>query len=233
MMLLIFVSFFVGTTPYFITNLVDPRLTQPMAHIWVPCTAWLLYSINPVIYTVMDRNFRKSYKQLLFRLLYKEVGSSHQNRQTSLLWILSFWCIKAPCWTVSSAGTASLHSTQKQPTHRKRGSLSTGFGSFSSDWTASAFLVSIAQNESHKTCEPPQKEEFHEAIALEDDLNKVEANVLVDGFHQVDEVSVLDDGVTSFWTMTYNEAIHPDISSVGNGTQLDTTVSKPSRTPIL
>ena len=124
-----------------------------------------------------------------------------------------------------------MHSTQKQPTHRKRGTLSTGFGLCTSNWTA--FLVSISQNESHKTFEPPQKEEFHEANALEDDLNKVEANVLVDDFHQVDEVSVLDDGVTSFWTMTYREAIQPDISSVGNGTQLDTTVSKPGRTLIL
>ena len=85
MMLLIFVSFFVGTTPYFITRLVDPRQTQPMAHIWAPCAAWLLYSINPVIYTVMDRNFMKSYKQLLFRLLCKEVGGNHYNRQKSLL----------------------------------------------------------------------------------------------------------------------------------------------------
>ena len=208
MMLLIFVSFFVGTTPYFITNLVDPRQTQPMAHIWVPCAAWLLYSINPVIYTVMDRNFRKSYKQLLFLLLCKEVGGSHNSRQNSLLWIPSCWRIKAPRSAVSSARTASLHSTQEQPTHRKRGTLSTE-SSCSSDWTASAFLVSIAQKESHKTSEPPQKElhEVDEVNALEDDLNKVEANVLVDDFHQVHEVNVLHDGMTSFWTMIYSEAI--------------------------
>ena len=72
MMLLIFVSFFVGTTPYFITNLVDPRQTQPMAHIWVPCAAWLLYGLNPVIYTVMDRNFMQAYRQLVCCMLCKE-----------------------------------------------------------------------------------------------------------------------------------------------------------------
>ena len=196
MMLLIFVSFFVGTTPYFITNLVDPRQTQPMAHIWVPCAAWLLYSINPVIYTVMDRNFRKSYKQLLFLLLCKEVGGSHNSRQNSLLWIPFCWRIKAPRSAVSSARTASLHSTQEQPTHRKRGTLSAE-SSRSYDWVASAFLVSSAQNEFHKTCEPPQKEELHEVDevnVLDDDFHKKdEANVLEDDLHKVDEVKALED----------------------------------------
>ena len=197
MMLLIFVSFFVGTTPYFITSLVDPRQTQPMAHIWVPCAAWLLYSINPVIYTVMDRLLRKSYKQLLFRLLCKEVGGNHYNRQNSLLWIPFCWRIKAPRSAVSSARTAVLHSTQEQPTHRKRGTLSAELSSYSYDCVASAFLVSSAQNEFHKICEPPQKEELHkvdEVNVLDDDFHKKdEANVLEDDLHQVDEVKALED----------------------------------------
>ncbi|XP_076447343.1 G-protein coupled receptor moody-like [Babylonia areolata] len=65
MMLLIFLGFFVGTTPYFIVNVADPRQTRPLAHIWCPCAAWLLYCLNPVIYTLMDSNFLQAYKQLV------------------------------------------------------------------------------------------------------------------------------------------------------------------------
>lgn len=69
MMLLIFLGFFLGTTPYFTINLVDPRQTKTIAHIWAPCAAWVLYSLNPVIYTLMDKNFLLAYKQLVCCLL--------------------------------------------------------------------------------------------------------------------------------------------------------------------
>ncbi|XP_076469163.1 G-protein coupled receptor moody-like [Babylonia areolata] len=65
MMLLIFIGFFMGTTPYFLINVLDPRHQRPMAHIWAPCAAWLLYCLNPVIYTVMDKNFQQAYRQLI------------------------------------------------------------------------------------------------------------------------------------------------------------------------
>ena len=88
MMLFIFVGFFVGTTPYFITNVADPRQTLPMAHIWGPCAAWLLYGLNPVIYTVMDKNFLQAYKQLVCCLLCKEGDSTRhgslRSKQTSI-----------------------------------------------------------------------------------------------------------------------------------------------------
>nr|KAG5705613.1 hypothetical protein BaRGS_034811 [Batillaria attramentaria] len=79
MMLLIFVGFFLGTTPYFIINIVDPRETLPMAHIWAPCATWLLYSLNPVIYTLMDNNFLRAYKQLVCCLLCSEGDTTRRS----------------------------------------------------------------------------------------------------------------------------------------------------------
>ncbi|KAL8604363.1 hypothetical protein ACOMHN_028126 [Nucella lapillus] len=76
MMLLIFLGFFVGTTPYFIVNMVDPRQTRPLAHIWCPCAAWLLYGLNPVIYTVMDNNFLQAYQQLVCCLFCKDAAAA-------------------------------------------------------------------------------------------------------------------------------------------------------------
>lgn len=72
MMLLIFVGFFLGTTPYFTINIVDPRMTMPLMHIWAPCATWLLYSLNPVIYTLMDKKFLLAYKQLICCRLCKD-----------------------------------------------------------------------------------------------------------------------------------------------------------------
>ena len=86
MMLLIFLGFFVGTTPYFIINVADPRHSRPMAHIWCPCAAWLLYCLNPVIYTIMDKNFLQAYKQLVCCLLCKvgDTTRSHSSLRSKL-----------------------------------------------------------------------------------------------------------------------------------------------------
>ncbi|KAL8607742.1 hypothetical protein ACOMHN_039415 [Nucella lapillus] len=65
MMSLIFLGFFLGTTPYFTINVLDPRHQRPLAHVWGPCAAWLLYVLNPLIYTLMDPNFQMAYRQLL------------------------------------------------------------------------------------------------------------------------------------------------------------------------
>ncbi|XP_046382007.1 G-protein coupled receptor moody-like [Haliotis rufescens] len=65
MMLFIFCGFLLGTTPYFVSNILDPKMKHPLAHIWAPFMAWLLYCMNPVIYTVMDRNFQNAYRRLL------------------------------------------------------------------------------------------------------------------------------------------------------------------------
>ncbi|XP_050413016.1 protein trapped in endoderm-1 [Patella vulgata] len=65
MMLCIYCGFLFGTTPYFLTNLFDPKYTQPIAHLFAPFLAWILYCVNPIIYTLMDKNFQNAYKRLL------------------------------------------------------------------------------------------------------------------------------------------------------------------------
>lgn len=65
MMLCIFAIFFLGTFPYFIVNVYDRQFAQPVHHIWTTGLGWLSYCLNPVVYTVMDNNFRTAYRRFL------------------------------------------------------------------------------------------------------------------------------------------------------------------------
>ncbi|KAL3852492.1 hypothetical protein ACJMK2_016122 [Sinanodonta woodiana] len=65
MMLCIFFIFFLGTFPYFVLNVTDKRFKYPIHHIWTTMMGWLLYTLNPVVYTLMDNNFRTAYKNFL------------------------------------------------------------------------------------------------------------------------------------------------------------------------
>lgn len=65
MMLCIFAIFFVGTFPYFTVNVYDRNFEQPIHHLWTTVLGWLSYCLNPVVYTVMDRNFRTAYRRFL------------------------------------------------------------------------------------------------------------------------------------------------------------------------
>jgi hypothetical protein len=79
MMLCIFAIFFVGTFPYFTVNVYDRHFEQPIHHLWTTVLGWLLYCLNPVVYTVMDRNFRTAYR----RFLMGDCEMSPLNRQGS------------------------------------------------------------------------------------------------------------------------------------------------------
>lgn len=83
MMLFIFLGFFVCTTPFFAINVADPNQNLPVAHIWAPCAAWLLYCLNPVIYTLMDNNFLLAYKQLVCCLYCRSKSSLEFKEQLS------------------------------------------------------------------------------------------------------------------------------------------------------
>ncbi|KAH3847944.1 G-protein coupled receptor moody-like [Dreissena polymorpha] len=65
MMLCIFVIFFIGTFPYFVVNVMDKEFKYPVHHIWTTMFAWLLYCCNPIVYTLMDTNFRNAYRRFL------------------------------------------------------------------------------------------------------------------------------------------------------------------------
>ncbi|XP_060588846.1 G-protein coupled receptor moody-like [Ruditapes philippinarum] len=65
MMLCIFFIFFLGTFPYFVLNVSDKEFKYPIHHIWTTMLGWLLYCLNPVVYTLMDTNFRNAYKKIL------------------------------------------------------------------------------------------------------------------------------------------------------------------------
>ena len=65
MMLCIFFIFFLGTFPYFILNVSDKSFKYPIHHIWTTMLGWLLYCLNPVVYTLMDNNFRTAYRRFL------------------------------------------------------------------------------------------------------------------------------------------------------------------------
>ncbi|KAH3847954.1 hypothetical protein DPMN_090290 [Dreissena polymorpha] len=64
-MLCIFILFFIGSFPYVIYTAVDKDYSYPIHHIWTTMFAWLMYCINPIVYTIMDTNFRSAYKKLL------------------------------------------------------------------------------------------------------------------------------------------------------------------------
>ena len=65
MMLCIFFIFFFGTFPYFVLNVTDKTYKYPIHHIWTTMLGWLLYCLNPVVYTLMDHNFRTAYRRFL------------------------------------------------------------------------------------------------------------------------------------------------------------------------
>ena len=65
MMMCIFFMFFLGTFPYFVLNLIDTEFEYPIHHIWTTMLGWLLYCLNPVVYTIMDNNFRTAYRRIL------------------------------------------------------------------------------------------------------------------------------------------------------------------------
>ncbi|XP_059150806.1 protein trapped in endoderm-1-like [Physella acuta] len=88
MMILIFVGFLLGTTPFFAINTIDNKLRYPMPHIWSPFLAWVMYSLNPLIYTIMDANFQRAYHRLLLCLIFKPdnvAETSVVDRQSTLL----------------------------------------------------------------------------------------------------------------------------------------------------
>ncbi|GFO21268.1 gustatory receptor trehalose 1 [Plakobranchus ocellatus] len=80
MMVLIFVGFLLGTTPYFVVNSLDPKLLRPVAHIITPVLAWIMYGTHPLIYTVMDKKFQAAYRRLLACI----IASKHIPPETSL-----------------------------------------------------------------------------------------------------------------------------------------------------
>ena len=65
MMLCIFFIYFFGTFPYFVLNIIDKEFEYPIHHIWTTMLGWLLYCLNPVVYTIMDNNFRTAYRRFL------------------------------------------------------------------------------------------------------------------------------------------------------------------------
>jgi hypothetical protein len=65
MMLCIFLIFFCGTFPYFVLNVTDKNFKYPVHHIWTTMLGWVLYCLNPIVYTLMDNNFRNAYKKFL------------------------------------------------------------------------------------------------------------------------------------------------------------------------
>lgn len=65
MMMCIFAVYFLGTFPYFIVNITDQDFSAPIHHLWTTFLGWTFYCTNPIIYTVMDRNFRMAYKKFL------------------------------------------------------------------------------------------------------------------------------------------------------------------------
>ncbi|XP_063414416.1 G-protein coupled receptor moody-like [Mytilus trossulus] len=65
MMLCIFGVYFLGTFPYFIVNVYDRTFSKPIHHLWTTVLGWILYCANPIVYTVMDLNFRTAYRRFL------------------------------------------------------------------------------------------------------------------------------------------------------------------------
>lgn len=65
MMLCIFFIFFLGTFPYFVMNVMDKNFKYPIHHIWTTMLGWVLYCVNPIVYTLMDNNFRAAYRKFL------------------------------------------------------------------------------------------------------------------------------------------------------------------------
>ncbi|XP_052767232.1 G-protein coupled receptor moody-like [Mya arenaria] len=67
MMMFIFLIFFLGTFPFFVLHVIDKEFKHPIHHIWTTMFAWVMYCCNPVVYTLMDTDFRMAYKQVFMR----------------------------------------------------------------------------------------------------------------------------------------------------------------------
>ncbi|XP_076304625.1 protein trapped in endoderm-1-like isoform X1 [Tachypleus tridentatus] len=64
MMLTIFISFLICFLPLMIVNVFDNKVSFPTIHVLASTLAWMSSCINPVIYALMNRTYRKAYYQL-------------------------------------------------------------------------------------------------------------------------------------------------------------------------
>lgn len=65
LMLLIFCSFIVCFLPLMIVNVSDDSTNYPILHILSSVLAWMSAVINPIIYALMNRQYRHAYIRLL------------------------------------------------------------------------------------------------------------------------------------------------------------------------
>merc|ERR1719431_2343054 len=65
MMLTIFILFLICFLPLMLVNVLDDDMTQPSVHIIASVLAWMSATINPIIYSFLNKHYQKAFRTLL------------------------------------------------------------------------------------------------------------------------------------------------------------------------
>jgi len=80
MMLTIFLLFLMCFLPLMLVNVLEDYIKQPSVHIIASVLAWMSASINPVIYSFLNKQYQKAFRALLFR---STINSQNQSSALS------------------------------------------------------------------------------------------------------------------------------------------------------
>ena len=65
MMLTIFLLFMICFLPLMLVNVLDDDIKQPSVHIIASVLAWMSATINPIIYSFLNKHYQKAFRTLL------------------------------------------------------------------------------------------------------------------------------------------------------------------------
>ena len=67
-MIIIFAVFTLGIAPYYLLAMFDPGITCQNCYLLLPMLSWIQVSLNPLIYTLTNSQFKAAYKRLLLTM---------------------------------------------------------------------------------------------------------------------------------------------------------------------
>ena len=104
MMLTIFLLFLICFLPLMLVNVLEDYIKQPSVHIIASVLAWMSATINPVIYSFLNKQYQKAFHNLLCRSI-----TSNQTRQSKV----KNQSPAMSCYSLSMVGISSTPGSSK------------------------------------------------------------------------------------------------------------------------
>jgi len=85
MMLTIFLLFLICFLPLMLVNVLDEDIKQPSFHIIASVLAWMSSTINPIIYSFLNKHYQKAFSALLCMCRSEKLPTEHKVSRSSIL----------------------------------------------------------------------------------------------------------------------------------------------------